>query len=118
VIKILTNMLKQTAVYWESTGFDDYGQPTFASPVEVAVRWEDVAEEFIDASGTRQVSKSKVFVGVDLEAGGLLRLGDLDAVEASSFPADPRDDDGVDAIRSFTKTPDFKGKQYLRVAML
>jgi len=117
---IITRMLKQTAVYWPPAviPFDDQGMPAFGTPVEVSCRWEDVHEEFITPQGTREVCNAKVFVSVDVEPGGLLFHGELSTVEASGFPADPRDYHGVWEIRRFEKLPSLKATEFLRTALL
>ena len=117
MIGILTKMLRQTCVYWApatSGRFDNFGRPESADPVELACRWEDTAEEFIDAQGTRLISKAKVFVSQDLEVGGQLMLGELDDLDSDQAPPST----GATEIKSVMKTPDFRGKQYLRTVML
>jgi len=114
-MSILTRMLRQTAVYWAPSGSDAYGRTTFADPVELSCRWEDTAEEFIDAQGERQVSKAKVYVGEDIEPGGYIMLGDLDDVDED---ANPREVSDAWAIRSFAKTPNLKATAFLRLVMV
>ena len=92
---IITRMRKQTCVYWafassDSAGedYDDFGQPQWSSPIEILCRWENVSEEFVDAKGTRQVSRSKVYVDRDVRVGELLMLGELvDVVDGDSIRA-------------------------------
>ena len=117
--RLLDKCRKQDAVYWppSSERFDEYGRPIVSDPVQLKVRWEDKAEEFIDAQGTKQVSSAKVIVGEDLEIGGLLMLGTLSDVD-SSFPEDPKSKFEVKEIRMFEKIPDLKAKRYLRTAIL
>ena len=111
-------MLKQTAVYWapKESGFDEFGRPEYESPVEIDCRWVDKAEEFIDAQGTRQVSKSKIYVGEDVKRGGMLMLGELTDLE--SLSGNPKEIEDAFEVRSFSKTPNFKGTLFLRVVML
>ena len=117
VMTILTKMLKQTAVYWApgAGGFDDFGRPILATPVEVDCRWVDTTEEFIDPQGVRQIARSKVRVGTDVVVGGMIMLGDLTDVADPSFPANPAESSDVFEIRSFSKVPDFKATKFLRV---
>ena len=121
-MSIITRMLKQTCVYWalayaDSGGddYDDYGQPQYASPVELSCRWEDAGEEFIAADGSTQISRSVVYVESDVEVGGVLMLGEIADIENSS---DIKENDGAWEIRRFEKTPNFKATEWLRVAFL
>jgi hypothetical protein len=109
-------------VYWalksaESGGiaYDDYGQPQYTDPVEIYCRWDDVAVEFIDRNGTKQVSKSTVFVRQDLDIGGMLFHGTLAEVTS---PDAPREQDNAWEIRQFGVTPHIKYKYKVRIAYL
>ncbi len=119
---IITKMRKQTAVYWapgseESGGadFDEYGKPLYASPVEIDCRWEDVAEEFIDAKGTLATSRAIVYVDRDVRVGGVLMLGTL---ETGMDLDDAKQNEGAWEIRRFDKLPNLKATEYLRTAYL
>ena len=114
-MRIITKMLKQKAVWWASTGFGNYGQPTVSTPVEIDVRWEDVGEEFLDKDGTIQLSRARVYVDRDVEIGGLLMLGELDS---GVDEATPKNNDGVWEIRRFEKLPTLKATQFLRTCYL
>ncbi len=122
-MSIITRMLKQTCVYWalateESAGlsdYDDYGQPIITDPVEVECRWEDVNEEFIDAKGTRQLSKAKVYVESDVDVGGILMLGTKDDITDST---NIKENEGAYEIKRFDKLPTFKATEFLRTAWL
>ena len=119
---IIARMRKQTAVYWplassDSGGddFDDYGQPVVTDPIEISCRWEDVAEEFIDAKGTRQVSKSTVYVDQDVDVGGILMLGTEDDITDST---NIKENEGAWEIRRFDKLPNLRATEFLRTAWL
>jgi len=119
---IITRMLRQTCVYWalafmESGGiaFDDYGQPIVTDPVELDCRWEDVNEEFIDAKGTRQVSRAKVYVEQDVDVGGILMLGTKDDITDS---VNIKENEGAWEIRRFDRLPNLKNTEFLRTAWL
>ena len=121
-MSIITRMLKQTAVYWPLAGansggddFDNYGQPQVTTPVEVACRWEDKTEEFLDAQGHQQLSRAVVYVDADLDVGGILMLGDLDDI---TNPDNIKENEGAWEIRRFEKTPNFKATEFLRKAIL
>ena len=53
-----TRLLNQTAVYWGSPSYDGYSKRTFATPVEVSVRWEDKQELFTDSQGKEKLPGS------------------------------------------------------------
>lgn len=112
---IITRMLKQTAVYWAPLGVDEFGQPTWDTPVEVAVRWEDRAEEFLNQEGDRQMSRSVVYVGQDVEVNGVLLLGEL---TSSVDQDDPKSNTGAWEIRRFEKLPNLRVTEYLRTVFL
>lgn len=107
-------MRRQFAVYWGPSTPDQYGQKTFVEPVELRVRWEDVSEVFMGRNGVEQVSRSKVYVPIDVQEDGVLWLGRLNDIA-----------DGVPflnskawVIRKFEKLPTLKADQFLRTAYL
>ena len=121
-MSIIARMRKQICVYWalassDSAGedFDDAGQPQYADPEELSCRWDYVVEEYVDAKGTRRTSRSKVYVGEDLDVGGALMLGEkTDVVEEENV----LENDGAYEIKRFDKTPNFKATEFLKVAYL
>lgn len=116
---LLSGVLRQKATYWAPTSgsYDKYGKQQRTTGVEIACRWEDVAEEFIQPDGTKAVSRSKVFMKEDLEVGGLLILLPLADTEDSSFPSDPREAGALN-IRSVAKTPNLRASEFVRVVYL
>ena len=121
-MSIIKRMRKQKAVYWapesaESAGddFDNYGQPQVTDPVVIDCRWEEVSEEFIDAQGTRQISRAKVYVDRDIIVGGILMLGVLGDITDES---NPKENENAWEIRRFDKLPNLKATEYLRAAIL
>jgi hypothetical protein len=113
-MSLLTKILKMKAVYWEKDSIDNYGQPTYKTPVEIGCRWEEIMEEFVTAEGTREVSKAKIYVGDDMKTGGLLLLGEL----ASGMTETNAKDYDVFEIRAFYKIPDIRCKKYVRFVYL
>ena len=122
---IIDKMLRyDTCVYWalksnESGGlaYDDYGQPQYTDPVELQCRWEDVAKEFIDPRGTRQISRSIVYVESDVDVGGMLFHGEL--TDLADPTAHPRDEiDGAWEIQRFDGLPKLNYRKKLRTAYL
>lgn len=58
---LIARMRYNPVVWWRHDGNDTFGRPKYAAPVDLLCRWQDVAEEFLDADGRRQISRSKVF---------------------------------------------------------
>lgn len=121
-MSLFTRMLKQNAVYWPlatsesgEVAYNNDGEIRYGTPIEILCRWEDIAEEFIDKYGTVQVSKSLVYVGIDVSVGGCLYLGDL---ESSMDWDDPKANEGVWEIRRFDKIPNIRITKFLRIAYL
>ena len=110
-IGVAVRAMKQAAVWWTSSGVDEFGQPAYGSPEEIVCRWEVVNEEFIDPNGDREVSKAKLMVDRDIEVKDILLLADLDSLVDEDVP---RDNDGAWEVRGFKKTTNFKGTKFLR----
>ncbi len=113
----LTHWLKQTAVYWGSPVSDGQGGRTFDNPVELAVRWEERHDLFVDPQGQEKQSSAIVYIGQDVVVGAYLFLGDLDDL-SSAEEDDPMNVDGAYEIRQFDKTSDLKATSFLRRAWL
>lgn len=98
--------MKQTCVYWAPIGTDSYGQRSFADPVEKSCRWEDVAKQFINKTGTGTMEVSRSYVMVDdVTVGGLLMLGTLgDVVDEDT----PRNNEEAHEIRQVESVPNIK----------
>ena len=109
-------MRRQKCVWWPLDSFDDNGQPTYETPVEIDCRWEDVVQEFVDNKGNRNVSKSVVYVDRDMKVGGVLLLGELDS--GSIDEENPLQNEGAFEIRQVSKIPNLKNTEYLRVVYL
>jgi hypothetical protein len=109
-------LLKQSAVYWAVTGYDGFGGRSFAEPVELAVRWEDRQQLFVDLGGQEAVSRSVAYLGTDVENGGYLYLGTLN--DLASDGVDPLTVGDAQEIRSFEKIPSLDGLRFVRKAWL
>ena len=118
---IEVRMRKQTAVYWPPKEIGEDGQPVPGEAVELKVRWEDSAEEFITRAGTRRVSASIVYVpvvneeGEEVKEGGWLWLG---ALENITDQTQPLNNDGAMSIQKFEKIPKLNGRKFIRIAYL
>ncbi len=110
----LTKVLNQTAVYWKHIGTDGYGSSIYSNPVEVAVRWTDGQQKFIDNKGEEHISTAYILAESDFKIDGRLLLGsllDLDSTE------DPNNNNAL-LIKGFQKIPDKTAQQFLRKAWL
>ncbi len=121
-MSLITRMRKQTAVYWalqgvESGGddYDNFGQPQYTDPEEIECRWESITIEFLDAQGTRQLSNARVYVGQDVDIGGVLMLGELADVTDEN---NPKENDDAWEIRRFEKLPTLRNTEILRTVFL
>lgn len=107
-MSLITRMRRQVATWFQQTGTDEFGQPSFTAGVEIKCRWSDEAKEVIAPDGSKMISSSVVYVDRDMEPGDLLQnspLSDSDVEEASR-------------IEAFQKIPNLKATEYLRVAYL
>jgi hypothetical protein len=113
--RFLKRMLNQKAVYWGTPAGDGYGGFTFADPVELDCRWEDKTELFVSPAGEETPSQAVVYLPQDVDVGGYLFLGALDDINSDQ---DPQGQDGAYRIKQVYKTPDIKGKDFLRKVWL
>lgn len=114
---MLTNGLKQTAVYWANPANDGYGGRTFDEAIEISVRWEEKQELFIDSNGQEVRSNAVVYVSQDLDMGGYLYLGEQSDL-SSAENADPLIIDAAHEIRGWSKIPGCRAGNYMRKAWL
>ena len=106
-----TQNLKQDATYWAVSGVDNFGDPSFASPVGIKCKWEDRTELFIDPDGREQRSRSVVYVDTDVVIGGYLFLG-------TSTGTDPLAVTGAFIVKDFKKVSNFEATVHERRVML
>lgn len=111
---IITKMRKQTAIYWTATGKDGRGARTFAAPVEVDCRWDEVSDIFQTQEEQDLVSNAVVYPDRDMSVGDYLKLGELD----STTPSNPTMDDDAYPIRKWEKIRKLRQEIYLRIATL
>jgi hypothetical protein len=118
-------MLTQDCVYWGSPVNDGEGGFTFANPVSLKCRWEEMRQIVTDAKGNEITSRALVFLTQDVVEEGMLYLGTLDDLydlygESSGGTLDsPKDITGTYIIKRFQKTPAFgSSTEFLRKAYL
>jgi len=105
-------MRKQTAVWWKKLSADEFGDPAYDDPVEIACRWEDKAVRFLDEKGEVSFSRSVVYVDRVISVGDLLRLGELE----SGMTSDVSELTGFVEVRRFENLPTLRATQALYTA--
>lgn len=114
-MSLITRMRRQQAVLFEANGTDSYGKPTYAQPVQIKCRWEDVAKEYIKANGETAMSQAVVYPERDVKPKDVLMLGTLDDVTA---PDDPKANEGAFEVMRFDKLPTIRATEFLLTAYL
>lgn len=109
-----------TAVYWGSPVNDGFGGKTFASPIEISVKWQDKTE-LINRAGERDtetiISNAIVYVLQDIDELGWLYLGEISDID-SSYVDDPKQVEGAYEVKKFGKTKGIKGISIVRKVYL
>lgn len=107
ILQFIDKIAVQTAVYWGSPEPDGYGGYTYDIPVEIAVRWDDVTEKYVNTQGQESVSSAKVMTNAEVEFGGWLFLGELAGMTAAQ-KANPILVEGAYPIQKIERTPLFR----------
>jgi hypothetical protein len=113
-VSLIKKMRKQPAVWWASTGKDEFGVLTFAEPVQIKCRWDDSKGRFQNSKGFMVESKGTVYVDREMNLGDKLKKGELD----TDTPESPLDDLEAFEIQGFESNPNFKAKEFLYTAHL
>ncbi len=122
----LEDSLNQIAVYWAPGSGGDEGQATFAEPIEIRCRWEQVTEQFLEKrTGNPETSRSKVYADQDLEELGVLWLppdqedtSDGAGLSQLTDESQPFANAGAFEIRRFDKIPNWDADEFARIAYL
>lgn len=93
-----TRNMRDTATYWAPGAVGIDGMPTYAAPVTVACRWQNVSVLFKDAQGRDAVSSSVVYPEIPLVIQGYLFQG-------VSVASDPRTVDTAREIKQHQQSP-------------
>lgn len=101
----LINERHSYAVLWMAAGFNDYGEVTVASPIEIDVRIEEGLIETLDEKGNKIATPTLINVPIDIEVGSFMWLGRLD-----DLPATP----DLLQVVEFEKIPDIERLHYDR----
>jgi len=75
--KVVEKFCIQTAVYWGSPVKNGFGNSTYADPVEIKVRWDDIVSIIKDRLGKEIQVEAAILSPSDLEYSGQLFLGTL-----------------------------------------
>jgi hypothetical protein len=102
IITFITSISKQTAVYWGSPTKDGRGGATFASPEEIACRWEDKTQVVVGKDGKEITVDVIVMTNETLVNGGFLYLGELADLDSAPVPLEVS---GAYEILSVRKVP-------------
>jgi len=106
-MKFLLFGLRQTATYWQVTGYDGYNEPVFAAPVQIRCRWEYRVEKVQNDDGQEVVSKARVFLDREVSTDDFIALGTF-------ADADPRRVFGAWRVLTFRSIPSLDGKSFER----
>lgn len=98
--------LNQYAVLWSVVGTTAYGDPTFASPVEIRVRWEDSYGEKLDPESGAIKAPATIVVSHRIVVDSLLWLGRL-----KDLPSPPQN---IRQVINYKEIPDVKGREFRR----
>lgn len=88
--------LTQTAIVWRSAGLDAFGQPVFASPIEVPVRWESRIQAFRHSDGTERIGNCEVFTTAEMEVDDRMFLGNLNQFALKFLPLTSTEAQGLE----------------------
>lgn len=113
-MSIIKKMRKQKAIWWQRLTPDKFGRFTFASPIEIACRWDDIAHEYVSHQGEKQVSRSIVFVDRIMSPGDRLKRGEME----SNTPDDPLEATDTFEIKQFGQLPNLRATETLLTATL
>lgn len=114
----ITKNHKQDIVYWANPTPDKFGGFTYTAPVDIKGRWEDRQVLFKDNEGNELMSKSIIFLGQDVDFGGYLYLGTLASIASAIDETHPKNVDGSEKIRGFTKIPNLRATDFERRAFI
>jgi hypothetical protein len=107
----------QRAVLWPMLGYDAYGQATVGPPVEILVRWDTKRRETLDREGNSIALDATAVVDRRIDIGSRMWLGPISEwLGTGSLEEDTHS--GVMEVRSYSETPDIKGRFTFRVVGL
>lgn len=96
--------LCQNAVLWERTGYNDYGHPLLADPVDVRVRWEFKRKEAVSRQGSPIAIEAVVVVNRTIPVDSLMWLGTVAQWAAAGSTGE------LMLVESYEEIPDEKAR--------
>jgi hypothetical protein len=75
--KLVKKFAVQTAVYWDGSSINSFGESEFSIGVEIKVRWDGVTELIRNKQGKEVMSSAKILTNTDCNIEGWLYLGTL-----------------------------------------
>ena len=106
-----TDDLKQTALLWAASGYDDDGEPKVNNLVAMFVRWEDGRGTTQDGQGDTVVFTATVYVDRVIAVESVLYLG-----TETEYNADTKQE--LYRVVGRSATPDIKNQSYRRSVLL
>jgi hypothetical protein len=76
-MSLIQRCQKQMLVYWPRIGTEVTGEAIYGAPSEYTCRWDSCIREIQSPTATRIISKIQIISEIQLEIGGLVRLGTL-----------------------------------------
>ena len=110
MVSLETGDLRQYAVLWSMSSYDDNGRPVLGVAAEIMVRAESYLSEVLTNGSTPVVADIILAVDQDIAIGSQVRLGQLVDV-----PATPNE---LLEVIDFTKVPDLKARHFRRTVAL
>jgi hypothetical protein len=107
ILKFVSSVCVQTAVYWGNPQPDGFGGITYDDPVEIKCRWDGKVQLVRNDNGEEVVSEATVLVTRDLDVNGMLYLGTLNDID-SGDQGSPEQVIGTRTIISKQTTPLFQ----------
>lgn len=101
-MRIIAECQKDRLIYWEYSGADEYGQPTYSNPKQLTCRWDDCQKQVFAEDGSPVFSKIELIVPQALKLKSLVKKGQL---TGSINQSNPRANDGVHEILMVEETP-------------
>jgi hypothetical protein len=96
--------LKQYAVLYALSSYDEHGNPTLSAAAEISCRWEDGRREITTPAGQLVEVDAEVFVNQSIAVGSILWKGRLSESPTSNFKI----------VVAYSETPNTKVKHYDR----
>jgi hypothetical protein len=102
--------LKQYAVLYAFSSYDEHGNPKLSAAAEIECRWEDGRREITTPTGTLVEVEAEVFVNQEVTVGSVLWKGRLTAL-----PSTPT---ALKVVVAYSETPNTKVKHYDRSVLV